>query len=305
MVPANFNQLYYFWVIAKSGSVSAASKRLLLTQSTVSAQLKQLELSLGARLFERGRGGVTLTPEGRLSFEYCERIFPHAEELLALLHGGAALTPTFRLGVTHSISRDKILALTRFINGALPGAAVRIYAGGPDELESRLDRRLVDLVLADVDLSVRIGRDFESRLVGRVEHYFVAAPSIAARARSFPAGLQRIPLLLRSPENPVRKEVDHFLHRNAITPILRAEVDDPDLIRIMALQGEGACAMDLATIGQELREGKLVKLHAKPIGLWKSYWTLCSRYQRPQPALQNGIEAVMSRFRLVSAGRRP
>src|SRR3989338_7382848 len=116
MVPANFNKLYYFWVIAKMGSISSAAKRLLLNQSTVSLQLKQLEAALGKRLLSRSRHGTSLTDPGKLAFEYCERIFVQAEELLAALRSDrSASTSVFRLGVSQTFSRDKILGSTRFL----------------------------------------------------------------------------------------------------------------------------------------------------------------------------------------------
>src|ERR1051326_5707504 len=78
MLPVNFNHLYYFWVITKAGGISAARGQLLLSQSTLSLQIKQLERSVGRRLFWRGRHGMTLTADGKLAFDYCERIFSPA-----------------------------------------------------------------------------------------------------------------------------------------------------------------------------------------------------------------------------------
>ncbi len=112
MLPANFNQLYYFWTVARTGSISEAARRLLLNQSTVSLQMKQLESALGTRLMTRGRPGTALTERGRLAFEYCDRIFGHSEEMLSLLRGGAAaFSPQFRLGVSQSVPRSRVLEL--------------------------------------------------------------------------------------------------------------------------------------------------------------------------------------------------
>ncbi|MBI5202122.1 MAG: LysR family transcriptional regulator, partial [Elusimicrobia bacterium] len=75
MIPLNYHHLYYFWVVAKAGSITAARERLLLAQPTLSLQLAQLERACGGRLLERSRQGVTLTPLGQQVFEHCERIF--------------------------------------------------------------------------------------------------------------------------------------------------------------------------------------------------------------------------------------
>ena len=297
MVPANFNQLYYFWIVAKTGSMSSAAKRLLLDQSTVSLQMKQLEAALGKKLLSRSRHGTSLTPSGKLAFEYCDRIFIQAEELLAALRSDrSASTPVFRLGVSQTISRDKILGVTRFIKKVDPVVSVTILSRSSEELETRLERRLLDMVVSDVDLTVRLGKDFKSRLVSNTELFFVAAPELRKKMGAFPAGLFRIPMLLRARENPVRKEVDYFLHRNGLVSNVRAEVENPDLIRIMATQGEGAAITDLMSVRQELRERRLVRLHPRPIGIRECVWFISGRSRGSQPSLQKDVDLLMNRF---------
>ena len=74
---AELRQYRYFVEIARQGSFTAASKTLLVTQSALSEQMKQLESELDCRLFDRGRHGARLTPAG-------EALIPHAEQLLRL-----------------------------------------------------------------------------------------------------------------------------------------------------------------------------------------------------------------------------
>ena len=53
----NYHHLLYFWMVAKTGSITRASAELRLAQPTVSAQLRALEENLGEKLFTRvGRG---------------------------------------------------------------------------------------------------------------------------------------------------------------------------------------------------------------------------------------------------------
>jgi LysR family transcriptional activator of nhaA len=53
MIPFNYHHLYYFYTIAKLGSISKACEKLRLCQPTLSAQLKQFENYLKFKLFER------------------------------------------------------------------------------------------------------------------------------------------------------------------------------------------------------------------------------------------------------------
>ena len=66
----NSHHLYYFWVVAREGSITAGSRKLLLAPSTVSAQIKNLEASLGVELFAREGRRLVLTQRGRLARSY-------------------------------------------------------------------------------------------------------------------------------------------------------------------------------------------------------------------------------------------
>ena len=51
-LPFNHRHLYYFWVVAKEGSMSRAAERLDMAVQTVSAQVRELEKSLGQQLLK-------------------------------------------------------------------------------------------------------------------------------------------------------------------------------------------------------------------------------------------------------------
>lgn len=70
----NLYKLEIFATVVQTGSFSAAAERLLMTQPAVSQHIQDLEASLGARLFQRGRRGVTLTPAGETLHSYTQEI---------------------------------------------------------------------------------------------------------------------------------------------------------------------------------------------------------------------------------------
>ncbi|MBT5485421.1 MAG: LysR family transcriptional regulator, partial [Gammaproteobacteria bacterium] len=61
----SLKQLRYYLVASKHDSLRQAARELKISQPSLSAQLQKLEEALGIELFERSRGGVTLTPLGR------------------------------------------------------------------------------------------------------------------------------------------------------------------------------------------------------------------------------------------------
>ena len=72
---SSINTEYYkvFYYVGRLGSITAAAEALCISQPAVSQAIKQLEKSLGIRLFIRNQKGVRLTAEGRLLYPYVER----------------------------------------------------------------------------------------------------------------------------------------------------------------------------------------------------------------------------------------
>ncbi|MGB8881071.1 MAG: LysR family transcriptional regulator [Solirubrobacteraceae bacterium] len=84
--------------IAQTGSFSDAALSLGYTQSAVSRQVAALEVAAGQRLFDRGRRGVTLTPEGVRTLASATRILDELDTLRRELGGEETATGPVRLG---------------------------------------------------------------------------------------------------------------------------------------------------------------------------------------------------------------
>src|SRR6266480_273064 len=67
-------QLPTFMAVAELLNLSAAAKKLGITQTGATQRIKSLELSLGSTLFTRSRSGMRLTEKGRLLFRYCTEV---------------------------------------------------------------------------------------------------------------------------------------------------------------------------------------------------------------------------------------
>ncbi len=65
----NYHHLFYFWLTASQGSVTEAANMIRVAQPTVSAQLRELETTLGERLFERSGRRLHLTEVGKVVFQ--------------------------------------------------------------------------------------------------------------------------------------------------------------------------------------------------------------------------------------------
>lgn len=81
----NFEHYKIFYYCAKYGSLTEAAQRLYVSQPAVTVAIKKFEQSLGFKVFDRSRVGVTLTPAGIALYEKvapaCQLIFSAEEDL--------------------------------------------------------------------------------------------------------------------------------------------------------------------------------------------------------------------------------
>jgi LysR family transcriptional regulator, transcriptional activator of nhaA len=287
MLSLNHQHLYYFWVVAREGSVSAACRKLFLAQPTVSGQIIQLEKSLGHKLFSRERNKLQITPEGRVVKEFADEIFGTSRKLLEALketskRGAARL----RLGIDANITKAAALQLLKAIRTRGADINLHIEEGRLSELLELLRARDLDLVLCEHAAGRAQIEGYLAREIGRLDIFFVAAPEIARQVQQFPRDLAKIPLLMPPPESPLRGDVERFLVKYGIQPSRRWLIQHADFAHQLALAGEGAAPLHEISVSADLKAGRLVRLGRQRTGITKTLWLL-SLAQRLHPLVNH------------------
>jgi LysR family transcriptional regulator, hydrogen peroxide-inducible genes activator len=101
----SLRQLRYLVAVADTGHFGRAADRCAVTQSTLSAGIKELEATLGTTLIERDRRSATPTPVGAEVVTRARRLLAEAEDLVDLARGAAApLSGPLRIGVIPTIA---------------------------------------------------------------------------------------------------------------------------------------------------------------------------------------------------------
>lgn len=296
MIPLNYHHLYYFWTCVKAGSITRASRDLMLSQPALSLQLRQLEKSLGVQLLRRQRSGVVLTAHGRLVFERCERIFSEGEALKREVRRGAAEPPALRVGASQSLSREIVLRLIDSAGKA--GARTMIVSSSRFDLRDRLARHALDLALSDVDFSSELGPNYRSVLVGNLPLRLVAAPALKKGLAGFLDGAVEAPVLLRSPESPVRAAYEALLSARGARYHVAAETNDANLLRRLALRGHGIAALSSVATEQDLKDHRLALLDGGRPLLREPIWLVAPRQPAPEPSVQRALQTLLREFRV-------
>lgn len=249
----NYHHLLYFWTAAKEGSITSAARTLNLSQPALSTQIRQLEASLGERLFEKSGRGLRLTAAGQTAFRYAEEIFSLGREFQHQLKGhptGRALQLV--AGVSDVLPK---LMVHRLLQPALElGEPLRLAcreAPLPRLLDA-LQTHEIDIVLSDAPWTPRSGARAYNHLLGESGVELFGTPALAERHPDpFPGGLNGAPLLLPSPGNALRRSLDAWFERNAVVPVIVGEFDDTALLETFGAQGLGFFAAP-AAISQEV-----------------------------------------------------
>lgn len=232
----NFNHLYYFYVVAKLGSVTAAARQLNTSQSSLSTQLKTLESQMGTALFQKDGRKLTLTATGQAIFAISRKMFDVASEIDSLLakreHRGQT---TFAIGVSPDIERPFVTdVVSRTIQGLKDShRPVITQVSFPfEKLVATVEMGELDAIITSQPThSPNIKTLCELKLAVKA----VAHPKLGRNFRAIFAD-DRIGLVIASPDLRLRWETDEFLvakkikkpiafESNVLGALLRASVD--------------------------------------------------------------------------------
>ena len=143
----DMDQVRTFLEVVEAGSFIRAADALHVTQSTVSARIKELELRLGQPLFVRRKSGVTLTTAGK-------RFQPHAATLLHVLQQArqdialpAEMRAVLNVGGQYSLWERFLLQWVGRFRATRPDVAVRAEVGTPESLMRHLSDGLLDFAV--------------------------------------------------------------------------------------------------------------------------------------------------------------
>lgn len=241
----NYNHLFYFWMVAREGSLTRACEKMLLAPSTVSGQIRGLENVLGEKLFVRCGRNLMLTDSGNVVLNYAEEIFTTGRELQDVLKGRpVGRTLSLRIGVADVLTKLVVFRLITPVYDIGQPVQVICHDDKGDKLLAQLALYELDVVLLDSPIppSVRI-RAF-NHLLGQCDVLFMAAEPLASQCRrDYPLSLDGQPFLLPLKGTMLRHLLDQWFDTHKIHPIIAGEFDDSALLKVFGQAGKGIVAV--------------------------------------------------------------
>lgn len=285
MIPLNYHHLYYFFVIAREGSISKACEILHLAQPTLSAQLKQFEKSLKQTLFERNKNKLSLTEEGRTVFDYAKQIFGLAQEMQETVQAGVTKPrQSIRIGVAAGLPGVFSKALVHHLLKSYPQAHVSLIEAPLSELLGKLEEMSVDIILGETPVSPGEGMECESRHVGRTPIVFAAHKDLAMQYKHLIRQKKEIPFILPAAPTQVYTQVRDLLASGKLIPKVVAEVQNVEVARLLALEKLGIAPVSAYSVSVSKPEKQLVAVNwVLPEPIYENLYLVSRRRKYPNP----------------------
>jgi LysR family transcriptional activator of nhaA len=249
----NYNHLYYFHVVASEGSFANAAEKLGVTQPTISEQVKTLERTLGATLFERQPAGLRLTDEGRVAFEHTAVMFRAGARLREVV-GREDSGRMLRVGISSIVGRTTSTSFFLPLLG-IAGVVPSLRTQDPVELVRDLRSGELDLVVLETEPSTAMRSSLEIARLDAITLDAVASPKTAPSREWANLGFVHY-----RASSPFRASIDAYLEANTLRPKFVGEAEDA-LFLLDAAAREGYVAFVPRTVAHAaIESGQLARI---------------------------------------------
>ena len=242
----NLKQALYIQTIAREGNITAAAKKLYVSQPSLSQMVRQVESEYGVTLFDRTVSPLRLTYAGEKYLQAAKTMLAANErlenELREIRQENSGL---LRLGISVQRAIQILPVALPWFTMQYPKVSIDLREEGSARLEQLLEDGEIDLALAAIE-SVSPSLSYaliEKEVVG------VLAGKGAAIAQQLPPGTPISLSMIREdafvslkPGHSVRVVQDALFHESGMKPQILLETDSLEVAKRVAVQA-GACML--------------------------------------------------------------
>ncbi len=295
----NLYKLEIFAIVVQSGSFSAAADRLLLTQPAVSQHIQDLESALGARLFDRGRRGVTLTPAGETLHEYTRsilRLVAEAEaavtDVTQLAAGEMAVVAT--PGVSVYLLPDWVLAF----RDQYPKLSVQVQTSTTPQIVAQLQSGKADIGLIEGELEAIDTTGIGVLALEEVAQLIVVGPAHPwwTRGSVVCADLNGQNFVMRQRSSQTRLWLDGRFQAAGTTIQVVAEFDNVESIKRAVERGIGISVLPAYAIAVEVEGARLRGLPVRDKPMRRTLKLLWNEEGYPTPVCRTFVRHLAGYF---------
>jgi len=279
----NYHHLRYFWAVAHDGNLTRTAKRLNLSQSALSVQIRKLEERVGHALFERRGRQLHLTEAGRIALDHADAIFAAGSELVGTLREAGRTRQALRIGALATLSRNFQIGFLRPLLGRAD-VEVILRSGSPEDLLRALEALNLDVVLTNQPPPRDAVTPFVSHRLAEQTVSLIGTAQRLSEGGSFAELIATQPIILPTAETGIRIGFDALANRLDIRPQIAAEVDDMAMMRLLVREDAGLGVMPPIVVKDELETGLLVAADRVP-DITETFYAVTVERRFPNPLL--------------------
>jgi LysR family transcriptional regulator, cyn operon transcriptional activator len=266
--PLEIRHLRYFLAVAEAGSFSRAADRLGISQPSVSQQMRDLEVSLRAPLFQRRGKRILLTPRGLIFQEHARSVLRQLENFLQELNSEPGqLRGALHLGVVPVLNVPLVPDLLGRFTADHPAISVIVEEISSTEIETALEEGRMDVGLGFL---TRHSPNLRYERLCTDEFALIVAESHPwAKRRVIPLSELHQQRLLQLPDTFVmRRMTDALCRDHHVRPRMIAEINAIEtLLRSLAPLQAAALMPKIALRGRGGLKLKAIRLKGRKLGL--------------------------------------
>jgi DNA-binding transcriptional LysR family regulator len=237
-------QLEYFVAVAEEANFTRAAERVRISQSGVSAQIRQLERELGATLIDRSARAATLTAAGQAALEHARAALASAGavrqavgEVTGVIRG--RLTVGMVTGCTVTPLFDALAAFRR----AHPGVAVTLVEESSDRLVDGVRSGALDLALVGAAGTTPPGLNALTIISERLVALVPPHHPLAEQATVTLADIAGHPVVCMPEGTGIRTVFDRVCAASRARPEIAIQASAADAIADLAGRGLGVAIL--------------------------------------------------------------
>lgn len=294
----NYHHLFYFWVVAREGTIAAACKELHVAQPTISAQLRALEDAIGRKLFTRAGRRLVLTDTGRTVYRYADGMFALGRELMGALESGHGGTrQRIHVGIADVLPKLVVYRLLEAVSTLDEPVRLVCHEAPATELLGRLVTHELDVVLSDGPIAPEVSVRAFNHLLGKCGVSIMGTKELATarRRRTFPGSLDGAPFLLPTRNTTLRSALDEWFDAEKIHPSVVAEISDSALLKVFGQAGGGLFAVP-EVVEQDVRRQYRVRVLGRVPSIEERFFAISIGKKPKHPAVAAITGAVSESF---------
>ena len=284
-------ELRTFIAVAETQNFTRAGRKLDISQSAVSQQIKALEESVGAQLYSRRARTVTLTQAGNVLLPYARQVIGKVDEAVAVISDFEGLgRGRVVIGAGGAICHHVLPHILREFSDRFAKIEIQVISGFSFEtmqraLDGTIDLGILLLPVRDTALvATEMGRDQLVAIAPPGHHW-------QELSRIKPGDFASEKLITYDRKSETFSILERFLLEDGVFPRFGMEISDLEAVKKMVGAGLGVAVVAGWAVRTEIEAGELI---AKPLGargLYRS-WGMVYRSNETLTASQRGLISI-------------